>query len=46
MVSGRQAAAIEDVGRLAPYVLMHRIRSDAPAEVIAEAVRTSIAAES
>jgi MoxR-like ATPase len=46
MVQGRQAAALEDVGRLAPHVLMHRIRADAPAEVVAEAVRAGIAAES
>ena len=42
LASGRRAVEVEDVARLAPYVLGHRIRAENPAEVAAEAIRAGI----
>src|SRR5947199_1189514 len=42
LASGRRAVEVEDVARLAPYVLGHRIRAENPAEVAAEAIRVGL----
>jgi MoxR-like ATPase len=40
--SGRTSVEIDDVAWLAPYVLGHRIRTDEPREVVAEAIRAGL----
>jgi MoxR-like ATPase len=42
LASGRRTVEIEDIARLAPYVLGHRIRAENPAEVAAEAIRVGV----
>jgi MoxR-like ATPase len=42
LASGRSVVEVEDVSRLAPHVLLHRIRSDAAREVVAEAIRAGL----
>jgi MoxR-like ATPase len=42
LASGRPSAEIEDVVRLAPHVLSHRLVCDNPGEVVAEAVRAML----
>jgi MoxR-like ATPase len=42
LASGRSAVELEDVSRLAPHVLVHRIRSDSAREVVAEAIRAGL----
>jgi MoxR-like ATPase len=42
LASGRSSAEIEDVIRLAPHVLSHRLVCDNPGEVVAEAVRAAL----
>jgi MoxR-like ATPase len=42
LASGRTSAEIEDVMRLAPHVLTHRLVCDNPREVVAEAVRATL----
>jgi MoxR-like ATPase len=42
LASGRRAVEVEDIARLAPYVLGHRIRAENPAEVAAEAIRVGV----
>jgi MoxR-like ATPase len=42
LASGRSTAEIEDVIRLAPHVLSHRLVCDNPGEVVAEAVRAGL----
>jgi MoxR-like ATPase len=44
VASGRMTAEIDDVTWLAPYVLGHRIRSDEPAAVIADAIKAGLEA--
>jgi MoxR-like ATPase len=44
LASGRKAVEIGDVSWLAPHVLVHRIRSDAAREVVAEAIRAGLEA--
>jgi MoxR-like ATPase len=44
MASGRGAVEIEDIRRLAPHVLGHRIRSDNPREVVTAAVEAGLQA--
>ena len=44
LASGRTAVELDDITRLAPHVLIHRIRSDAPAEVVAESIRAGLEA--
>jgi MoxR-like ATPase len=40
--SGRTSVELDDVAWLAPHVLGHRIRTDAPREVVAEAIRAGL----
>jgi MoxR-like ATPase len=40
--SGRASVSLDDVAWLAPHVLVHRIRSDEPREVVAEAIRAGL----
>ena len=42
LASARRTAEIEDVTRLAPHVLSHRLLCDNPLEVVAEAVRATL----
>jgi len=42
LASGRRAVEVEDIARLAPYVLGHRIHAENPAEVAAEAIRVDV----
>jgi MoxR-like ATPase len=42
VANGRTTAAIEDVVRLAPNVLSHRVVSDSPHEIIAAAVKAGV----
>jgi MoxR-like ATPase len=42
--SGRESVDIDDVAWLAPHVLVHRIRADAPREVVAVAIRAGLEA--
>jgi MoxR-like ATPase len=40
--SGRASVELDDVAWLAPHVLVHRVRADAPREVVAEAIRAGL----
>jgi MoxR-like ATPase len=42
LTAGRVTAEVEDIARLAPNVLLHRLVCDSPKEVVAEAVRAGL----
>jgi MoxR-like ATPase len=44
LAHGRGSASVDDVVYLAPHVLVHRIRSDSPKDVVAEAMKAAHAA--
>lgn len=44
LASGRGSVDLDDVAWLAPHVLVHRVRADAPREVVAEAIRAGLEA--
>jgi MoxR-like ATPase len=45
LASGRTAVELDDITRLAPHVLIHRIRSDAPGEVVTQSIKAGLEAE-
>jgi MoxR-like ATPase len=42
LAHGRQSVGVEDVTHLAPYVLVHRLRSDTPREVVEAAIAAGL----
>jgi len=42
LAHGRQSVGVEDVTHLAPYVLVHRLRSDTPREVVKAAIAAGL----
>jgi MoxR-like ATPase len=46
LAHGRAAVEIDDITHLAPYVLVHRLRSDTPGEIVSAAVAAGLEAAS